>query len=145
MMQPQPQQQQQEIVFYQDASPIMITSQRLVLGGQTYLNRNVSSVNLTQKAPAKGFFFTLVIIGFITVLVGLGMMVFIPNIGFLYFLPMLAGLTVALVGIGLINSATPIFALRLGLGGAEKEVLTSKDYNYLGAVANTINVALTYR
>lgn len=138
-MQPQ---QQQETVFYQDASPVFISSQRAVFFEQTFIMRNIVSVSM---AKVKYYYLNE---GFYLIL---GLALFFWGIKTPMTEPVLAlglvgsGFLLLLAGAILILRVKPSYALLIGSAGGQVEAVTSKDAQYITRLVNSVESALLYR
>jgi hypothetical protein len=62
-------QQQQEVVFYQDTSPVFISSSRAVFFNQTFLTRNIISVSIVEVKQYRGGEISFSLVGIVLLLV----------------------------------------------------------------------------
>lgn len=136
------QQQQQETVFYQDASPVYISSQRIIVFNQMFVTKSVVSVSMGTLYPHRWFEILLMVSGLFLALVGL------TGIGqtnsATIFFPLLYGLGAVGLAVFIWKSKRIRYALLIGNAGGQTQAVVSTNPDYIGNLVNSINTALRY-
>jgi hypothetical protein len=149
MTQPYQQQAPQEVVFYQDASPVYISSSRAIFFGQTFILRNIASVSLERTPRKHTSEIVLLVIGIILFYVGIqfgtkyaveGTIIVIYGAFFL-----LVGVALIVLSIYQFLKLKPLYALVIGSPGGTVKTVISENTEYLTMLMNTLNYALTSR
>ena len=140
------QQASQEQVFFQHGN-VVVTRQRFVTAGQTYVMQNITSIGMRRLKPAKGFtwlvlFACLGYLGYEINTQGLDVDALF-NSGRALWMALAALLAfLCLMRIVLVRSK---YVVLLHTAGGELRALTSKDRKFISAVVHALNQAVVAR
>ncbi len=141
-MLPYQQQPIQETIYYQDQSPIFISSLRVIINNQTFLTRNIVSVSIYTLGPNYLFEILSFFAGLILSGVGFANFVRDENNPWvpLYFGIMLIGLAIFLF-----KSKKVRYALAIDTGNGPFPAFISPNQEYITTLVNVINSILLSR
>jgi hypothetical protein len=131
----------QETIYYQDPSPVFISSVRVILANQTFVMRNIGSVAMVQLPPSRTPGIVLVVVGLVIGLIGARGIALALSSG-----AMLSATIFLVVGLGIITLGCsmffigkPIYALLIGSMGGQIKTITSQNPEYISHLVSTIN------
>jgi hypothetical protein len=138
----------QEVVFYQDASPVYISSTRAILLNQTYILRNVASVSMERTPRKHSSEIVLLIMGLVIGYIGVELATKYTSYGtastIWAVLFLLVSIALIIRGIYQFLKGKPLYALVVGVPMPVKTIV-SENPDYITMLVNTLNTALTYR
>lgn len=141
-------QPQQETIFYQDTSPVFISSNRAVFFNNIYLTNGIVSVSTEEVKPNRGNELAIAFIGILLVIAAcFGLISPHLTINAILGWAALFIFSIVLLLLGLFRyfNATPHYALVIGNPSGKSRVVISPDHDYINVLQNALNQALLNR
>lgn len=142
-----------EKVLFQDKQ-IKITNTRAIFGNRSFVMGHIASVSIgklpkNKTLPVIFWSVAVILLGFSCLIVPLGFMEllgFVEGLGnkVLFWGIVMGFIAILFIGIGIVivKSTRPTYAVRVGSSSGEADVLVSKDIEYLDNVVEAINEAI---
>jgi predicted phage tail protein len=137
-------QQQQEVVFYQDTSPVFISSSRAVFFNQTFLTRNIISVSIVEVKQYRGGEISFSLVGIVLLLVAsffLTITKFNSSGETGIFGLLMLGIGLTIYGVFRYITLEPHYALEIATPAGKEKVIVSPNLGYITTLQNALNQA----
>jgi hypothetical protein len=122
----------EEIIL--QVGPITVTNARFIVGGQTFVIRNITSVEFVYHRPSRAGPIALILIGIICALLVYSE----PEVQFF----MVIGIALATLGLLMLVLSRTTYEISLVTSGGQLKALSSKDKQLVTIVADALNRAI---
>jgi len=127
----------QETVYFQE-SGVTVTNARAILGNETYVVANITSVSAFETGPNRAIPLIIALVGLI-----IGLCSF--SIGFRFSLGVIVGILIIAVAGYVFFTAKPSYVVRIKSASGEADAYMSKDKTLVERIATALNTAIVRR
>jgi hypothetical protein len=135
-----------ETTFYQDPTPIYITSTRVILGEQTFILRNIAIVSIKELRNYHIWAITMLLCGIVFTIGSLVALISQFSVRTLTGAGPILIISILFIWVAslIFNSSKPYYALIIGVNGTQNKTIVSTDPAYISMLVNRINFALQH-